>query len=75
VVKKLVEATQELDPCSASCLAAVRVSQSIMAVWCLAEKERGKGEREREGWDGMVYNQWNCTLYHTDVPLKPPTSH
>ena len=46
VVKKLVEATQELDPCSASCLAAVRVSGSVMATWCLAERGR---EREGKG--------------------------
>ena len=42
VVKKLVEATQELDPSSASCLSAVRVSGSVMATR-ESERERGGG--------------------------------
>ena len=54
VVKKLVEATQELDPGSVSCLSAVRVSGSVMATWCLAERERERAsERRMGGWDGI----------------------
>ena len=61
VVKKLVEATQELDPTSVSCLLAARVSGSVMATGWLAERgrererERGEGGRERDGGVEVVF--------------------